>query len=256
LRWNSPERGNVPPGEFIPIAEACGAIIAIGGWVVEAACAEAARWSAPLRVAVNVSPAQIQRGDFASVVAAALARAGLDPARLELEVTESLLIHDPVHALLTLRRLKALGISIALDDFGTGYSSLTTLRTFEFDRVKIDRSFIEDLPDNAGSAAIVRAVLGLGRGLGLPVVAEGVETPAQLAALRAEGCAEVQGYLIGRPMPIETHRAFTHPSGEWPAPSPASRKAAATPPPRSSSATPAFASLTMLAPVQPLRAAL
>ena len=214
LRWTSPERGEVPPCEFIPVAEACGAIVPIGSWVIDTACAEAVRWSAPLRIAINVSPAQIQHGDFAGVVAAALSRTGLDPARLELEVTESLLIHDPAHALQALRRLKALGVSIALDDFGTGYSSLTTLRTFEFNRVKIDRSFVQDLPDSAEAAAIVRAVLGLGRGLGLPVVAEGVETCAQLAALQAEGCAEVQGFLIDRPGPIEIHRALTHPPGD------------------------------------------
>ena len=214
LRWHHPERGPVPPDLFIPAAEASGDIVGIGAWVLHEACQEAARWAAPLRVAVNVSPVQAQRGgDFAETVERALAASGLDPARLVLEVTEGVLIREAGRVLDALRRLKALGVRIALDDFGTGYSSLATLRAFPFDEVKIDRGFVAGVAEGGQDAAIVRAVLGLARGLGLPVVAEGVETEAQLAALRREGCDAVQGWLIGRPAPIAGFARLTAPPG-------------------------------------------
>lgn len=201
LRWKHPTRGLVPPDLFIPVAEANGAILRIGDWVLEQACAEAARWAEPLFVAVNVSPIQIQDGSaFVDAVERVLARTGLAPERLELEVTESVLIREADAALAALRRIRALGVRIALDDFGTGYSSLATLQAFPFDKIKIDRRFIAGLGGSSvQDAMIVRAVLGLARGLGIPVVAEGVETSAQLDALRAELCAEAQGWLFGRP---------------------------------------------------------
>ena len=213
LRWRHPERGPVPPDVFIPVAEACGAISAIGAWVLDRACREAARWAAPLRVAVNVSPVQVQQGEaFALLVEETLRSSGLAPSRLMLEVTEGVLIREPERVLAALSRLKALGVQVALDDFGTGYSSLATLRAFPFDQLKIDRSFVSGISETPGGQdrAIVRAVLGLARGLGLPVVAEGVETELQLEALRDAGCEEVQGWLVGRPAPIES---FGHVTG-------------------------------------------
>ena len=207
LRWHHPKRGPVPPDLFIPVAESCGAITGIGAWVLNEACHEAASWSAPLRVAVNVSPIQVQQGDaFVEMVERALACSGLAPTRLTLEVTEGVLIRDTDRVLAVLNRLKALGVQIALDDFGTGYSSLATLRTFPFDKIKIDRSFLSEIGDmpHGQNMATVRAVLGLARGLGLPAVAEGVETELQLEALHAAGCEEVQGWLIGKPASIES----------------------------------------------------
>ena len=212
LRWQHPKRGMIPPDLFIPIAEACGAISSIGAWVLQQACREAARWAVPLRVAVNVSPVQAQQGDaFAETVEQVLASTGLAPERLVLEVTEGVLIREPARVLAVLKRLKASGIRIALDDFGTGYSSLATLRAFPFDQIKIDRSFVAGIDGAAEGEdmAIVRAMLGLARGLGVPVVAEGVETETQLGILRELGCEEVQGWLIGRPAPIESFTALT-----------------------------------------------
>lgn len=210
LRWHHPRRGWVSPADFIPVAERTNAIGPIGDWVMRSACMVAAHWPAKLRIAVNVSPAQLEQPDFADRVAAALVDSGLDPARLELEITETLLVRDPTHALRMLRTLKLLGVGLAMDDFGTGYSSLSALQTFPFDRIKIDRSFVKDLPASENALAIVRAVMGLGRALKLPVVAEGVETAAQFALLREEGCDEIQGYLIGKPAPIDTYFAATH----------------------------------------------
>ena len=204
-RWNHPTRGHVPPSEFIPLAEESGLIAPIGEWILRAACREAATWPPHLHVAVNLSPVQFRHGDLAGLVHQVLIDTGLAPNRLELEITESVLIDDLSRALSILRRLKALGVRIAMDDFGTGYSSLSTLQAFPFDKIKIDRSFIANLERNAQAATIVRAVLALGRGLNLPVVAEGVETQAQLAFLSHEDCAEVQGYLLGRPLPIEDY---------------------------------------------------
>ncbi|MCC7252454.1 MAG: EAL domain-containing protein [Hyphomicrobium sp.] len=203
LRWNHPIHGFVPPAKFIPAAEACGAIEDIGAFVLRQALAQAAKWPKHLRVAVNVSPAQIVHADFAHLVETALAETGVDASRLEIEVTESLFIYDADTALQTLEKLKALGVSVAMDDFGTGYSSLSTLRSFPFDRIKVDRSFIQDMVCNKDAAAIVDTIMGLGRAIGRLVVAEGVETAAQLELLQSQGCNEVQGYLIGKPLPIE-----------------------------------------------------
>ncbi|MCF4127774.1 putative bifunctional diguanylate cyclase/phosphodiesterase [Methylobacterium sp. SyP6R] len=202
LRWQHPERGNVPPDQFIPISEETGSILGIGEWVLRETCREAASWDKPLRIAVNVSAVQLHAPGFAELVHEVLITTGLSPARLELEITETALVRDPVRALAALRRVKAMGVRIAMDDFGTGYSSLSNLRAFPFDKIKIDRSFIRAVDVNHETAAIMRAVLGLGRGLGLPVLAEGVETSAELAFLGAENCHEAQGYLLGRPGPI------------------------------------------------------
>ena len=202
LRWHHPVRGNVPPAEFIPVAEDSGLIITIGEWVLREACREAASWPRPLHIAVNLSPAQFKHGDLPKLVHEILLDTGLPPHRLELEITESVLIGDFSRALLILRQLKAMGLRIAMDDFGTGYSSLSYLQAFPFDKIKIDRSFVANLDDNAQSAPIVRAVIGLGRGLSVPVAAEGVETTDQLSFLSREACDEIQGYLIGRPRPI------------------------------------------------------
>jgi diguanylate cyclase (GGDEF)-like protein len=209
LRWNHPIHGFVPPAKFIPAAESCGAIEDIGAFVLHEALSEAAKWPRHLRVAVNVSPSQIVNTDFAHLVEQALMQSGVDPWRLEIEVTEGLFIRDAAAALSTLERLKALGVTVAMDDFGTGYSSLSTLRSFPFDRIKIDRSFIVDMVSNADAAAIVSTIMGLGRAMGRRVVAEGVETKAQLAQLQAQGCNEIQGYLIGKPLPIACYKDVT-----------------------------------------------
>ncbi len=202
LRWNHPTRGNFPPSLFIPIAEESGLILKIGEWVMREACREAATWLRPLSIAVNVSALQLTSDGFVEIVQRTLSETGLSADRLEIEITETALIRDPNRALQTLQKLKALGVNIAMDDFGTGYSSLSNLRAFPFDKIKIDRSFIQAVHTNPQAAAIVRAVLGLGRGLGLPVVAEGVETSEELRFLGLEGCTEAQGYLFGRPAPI------------------------------------------------------
>lgn len=203
LRWNHPLRGTISPVEFIPIAEETGAIIPIGTWVMRTACTAAATWPKDYRIAVNLSPVQFAQPDLPEIVHQILLETGLSPSRLELEITESTLIKDMNRTLHILRRLKALGVTIAMDDFGTGYSSLSTLQAFPFDKIKIDRSFVEKLGSNAQAASIVRAVLALGKSLSIPVLAEGIETEAHLAFLRAEGCDEMQGYLLGRPGRID-----------------------------------------------------
>ena len=208
VRWQHPRRGLISPTIFIPLAEESGLIIPIGEWILREACREAASWPKPLQIAVNLSPIQFQHGDLPQLVHSILLETGLASARLELEVTEGVLIGDFGRAISILRRLKALGVRIAMDDFGTGYSSLSYLQSFPFDKIKIDQSFISNLEKNPQSAAIVRAVLGLGRGLDLPVLAEGVETDAQLAFLVNESCDEVQGYLIGRPGPVADYAAL------------------------------------------------
>jgi len=205
VRWNHPTRGFVPPDQFIPLAEENGLIIEIGEWVLREACREAASWPRPLQVAVNLSPVQFQAGDLERSIHQILLETGLAPTRLEVEITEGVLIGDFTRALNLLRRLKALGIRIAMDDFGTGYSSLSYLQSFPFDKIKIDRSFILNLEATPQSAEIVRAVLSLAHALQIPVVAEGVETEAQRAFLEGEACEEMQGYLIGRPEPIERY---------------------------------------------------
>jgi diguanylate cyclase (GGDEF)-like protein/PAS domain S-box-containing protein len=210
LRWKHATRGEIPPAEFIPVAEETGIILQIGEWVLRTACSEAATWTQPLTVAVNVSAVQIHNANFAHVVHEILFETGLAPGRLELEVTETALVRDLNRALATLRRIKILGVRIAMDDFGTGYSSLSNLRAFPFDKIKIDGSFIKSVNVNDQAAAIVRSVLGLGKALRLPVLAEGVETTAELAFLESELCNEAQGYLLGRPGDIVTFRHLTH----------------------------------------------
>jgi predicted signal transduction protein with EAL and GGDEF domain len=207
VRWRHPERGMVSPGLFIPVAEDSGLIIPIGEWILREACREAASWPRPMQVAVNLSPVQFRRGDVAKLVHEVLLETGLPAGRLELEITEGVLIDDFSRAISTLRRLKSLGVRIAMDDFGTGYSSLSYLQSFPFDKIKIDQSFVSRVASNPQSALIIRAVIGLGHGLSMPIVAEGVETKDQLEFLRAEGCDEVQGYFIGRPLQIDAYAA-------------------------------------------------
>jgi diguanylate cyclase (GGDEF)-like protein len=205
VRWHHPQRGIIPPAAFIPIAEETNLIIDIGEWVLREACREAATWREGLQVAVNVSAIQFRRGDLQHLVGTVLRESGLAPPRLELEITEGVLVENVARAALLLKGLKTLGIRIALDDFGTGYSSLSYLQSFPLDRIKIDRSFVACLGRTERSLAIVRAVIGLAHGLGLPALAEGVETADQLATLVGEGCDELQGFLIGRPHPIEAY---------------------------------------------------
>lgn len=201
-RWQHPVRGQVSPAEFIPIAEESGLIVEMGEWILRQVCREAASWPKPLQVAVNLSPAQFMHGDVVGLVHSILIETGLAPGRLELEITEGVLIEDFDRGLALLRRLKALGVRISMDDFGSGYSSLSYLQAFPFDKIKIDRAFIINLGRNPQSAAIVRAVIDLGHGLEMSIIAEGVETIDQLAFLAREGCDGVQGYLLGKPLPI------------------------------------------------------
>jgi diguanylate cyclase (GGDEF)-like protein/PAS domain S-box-containing protein len=201
-RWQCPKRGMVSPGTFIPIAEESGHIIALGAWALREACREAASWPQSLKIAVNVSPVQFHHGDLPALVHSILLETGLAPSRLELEITEGVLINDFSRAVSILCQLKGLGVQIALDDFGKGYSSLSYLHSFAFDKIKVDRAFISDLDHNHHSMAIVRAVIGLAHSLQIPVLAEGVETNSQHAFLMEEGCDQIQGYLVGRPFPI------------------------------------------------------
>ncbi|HRD29480.1 MAG TPA: EAL domain-containing protein, partial [Caulobacter sp.] len=210
VRWRHPVRGMIPPLDFIPLAEETGLIIPLGEWVLRKACAEAAAWDKPLSIAVNLSPLQLNQPNLPQTVHEILIESGLSPMRLELEVTESALFKDYQRALDNLRRLKALGVRIAMDDFGTGFSSLSTLQSFPFDKIKVDKSFVENIHRDPRATVIVKAVLGLGRSLDIPVVAEGVETDEQLQFLRGEDCAEVQGYAIGRPAPADTLGAWTN----------------------------------------------
>jgi diguanylate cyclase (GGDEF)-like protein len=204
-RWQCPKRGMVPPGIFIPIAEESSLIISMGEWVLREACREAASWPKPLTIAVNVSVVQFRHGNLSMLIHSILLETGLAPGRLELEITETVMVNDFSRAISILNQLKSLGVRIAMDDFGTGYSSLSYLRSFRFDKIKIDRTFVCDLEQNHHSRSIVRAVIGLGRSLDLQVLAEGVETEAQYSFLAQEGCEEVQGYLTGRPLPIVDH---------------------------------------------------
>ena len=209
LRWNHPIRGLVPPAEFIPIAEETGLIIPLGEWVLRGACQETANWPTNIKVAVNLSPAQLNSRNFTEVVVNALAASGVSANRLQLEITETVLLQNTFNTLATLQKLRALGVQIALDDFGTGYSSLSYLRSFPFDKIKIDRSFIQDLMSGAEPLAIVHAIAGLAKSLNMISTAEGVETKQQLEALQALGCIEMQGYLFShaRP-PAEIARMF------------------------------------------------
>jgi diguanylate cyclase (GGDEF)-like protein/PAS domain S-box-containing protein len=203
VRWNHPLRGLIAPLNFIPLAEETGLIVPIGDWVLRTACKDAAGWSQDVCVAVNLSPAQFKSRNLVSSILSALAVSGLAAYRLELEITESVLLQDNEATLATLHKLRALGVRISMDDFGTGYSSLSYLRSFPFDKIKIDRSFVSELASRDDAMAIVRAVTGLGKSLGISTTAEGVETNEQLAFLRSEGCTEVQGYLFSPPRPGE-----------------------------------------------------
>jgi len=201
LRWNHPERGQMPPSEFIPVAEETGLIHALGEWVLRTATLEAAGWHTPLTIAVNLSPVQFRSKALFQQVRQALVRSGLSPERLELEITESMLLDRNQQTLDMLRRLKKAGIQIAMDDFGTGYSSLGSLRSFPFDRIKIDRSFIRDIPARRDAVTIVELIIGMAEGHGIETTAEGIETEEQFACLERLGCGQMQGYLIGRPAP-------------------------------------------------------
>jgi diguanylate cyclase (GGDEF)-like protein len=211
LRWTHPTRGNIAPADFIPIAEETGVIVPIGEWVLREACASAAKWPRPYRVAVNISPVQIAHSNLPTLLRDILIDTGLTPSRLELEITETTLINDMARTLHVLRQIKAMGITVAMDDFGTGYSSLSTLQAFPFDKIKIDRSFVDRLPFNAQAVSIMRAILALGRSLNIPVLAEGIETAEHLRFLREEGCDEGQGFLLGRPnVPEEIPQLAEH----------------------------------------------
>ena len=210
LRWNHAARGFISPAEFIPIAEELGLIVPLGEWVLRRACEEASRWPDGLKVAVNVSAVQFTSASLVTAVREALRATGLPGWRLELEITESVLVANPGATTAILHSLRGLGVRVAMDDFGTGYSSLSYLRSFPFDKIKIDQSFVRDLCIKDGTDFIVRAVIGLGANLGMTTTAEGVETEAQLAKLRAEGCDEVQGYLFSRPVPVSQVDAVIH----------------------------------------------
>jgi EAL domain-containing protein (putative c-di-GMP-specific phosphodiesterase class I) len=209
LRWRHHERGVVPPLEFIPVAEETGLIVPIGEWVLKRACHDAAAWPSNINVAVNLSPVQFRNARLTQAVVSALDSSGLTPGRLELEITESVLLNDNDTVLNTLHHLRALGVGISMDDFGTGYSSLSYLQSFPFSKIKIDRRFVTHINEDLSSLAIVRAVTGLSASLGITTTAEGVETKEQLDRVRAEGCTEVQGFFTGRPMSVEdTVRLF------------------------------------------------
>jgi diguanylate cyclase (GGDEF)-like protein len=201
VRWRHPQRGLIPPNHFIPLAEETGLIVPLGEWVLRTACAQAARWSEPVGVAVNLSAAQFKGRNLVQIALSSLASAGLAPSRLDLEITESVLLQDEANTLATLHQLRGLGVRISMDDFGTGYSSLAYLRSFPFDKIKIDRSFVRDMPGRNESQAIIRAVTGLAESLRISTVIEGIETEDQLKMAKAEGCDEAQGYLFSKPMP-------------------------------------------------------
>ena len=209
IRWNHPEKGMVAPATFIPLAEEIGFIVAIGEWVIRQACSTAAKWPGDLHVAVNISAAQFRSPGLMQVIVGALATSGLHPTRLEIEITETVLLQNKETTLELLHQLRALGVRIAMDDFGTGYSSLTYLQCFPFDKIKIDRSFVKDITENTGSLNIVRAVAALANGMGMTATAEGVETSEQLDKITSEGCTEMQGYLFSKPLPAtEIERLF------------------------------------------------
>ena len=201
MRWQHPEKGLVSPIEFIPLAEETGLIVRLGEWALRAACSEAMGWPDDISVSVNLSAVQFAKGDLVSTVMNALASSGLPASRLELEITESILLERSDHNVRILDQLHEFGIRISLDDFGTGYSSIGYLRSFSFDKLKIDQSFVKDLLADEKSLAIVRAIVGLGSSFGITTTAEGVETEDQQRCLDHEGCTEVQGYLYSKPLP-------------------------------------------------------
>jgi predicted signal transduction protein with EAL and GGDEF domain len=200
-RWNHPVRGFVPPDKFIHVAEECGLIEQLGAWALKQACREASKWPGTTKVAVNMSPAQFANPDIIQMVQAALTETGLSARRLELEITEGLLMRNTAKTLDTLHQLKRLGVRIAMDDFGTGYSSLSYLQSFPFDKIKIDRSFVSAVKREPQSSTVVRSVIDIAKSLGMSTTAEGVETEEQCDCLTALGCHEAQGYLFGRPQP-------------------------------------------------------
>ena len=202
VRWNHPERGLIPPDQFIALAEESGLIVPLGAWILRRACADAAEWPPHLKVAVNLSPVQFKQNDLLETLKSALDESGLDPSRLELEITETILIDKNEENLAVLHDLKRLGVSIVLDDFGIGYSSMRYLQMFPFDKIKVDKSFIQNMTSHSDSAAIVCAIVGLGRSLDIETTAEGVETAEQLTFLRVAGCQLAQGFLFGRPVPV------------------------------------------------------
>jgi len=210
LRWRHSERGMIPPAEFIPIAEETGLINQLGEWVLTTACAEATTWPDHIKLAVNVSPVQFKSGTQALKIVAALAASGLPASRLELEITEAVLIRDDEAALAILHQLRAIGVGIALDDFGTGYSSLSYLQRFPFDKIKIDRCFVNDIAEPDGSSCIVQAVVNIAAARQMTTTAEGVETQQQRELLRALGCAEMQGYLFSPAKPAAEIRQLFH----------------------------------------------
>ncbi len=208
LRWHHPTRGLVSPAEFIPIAEETGLIVPLGEWVLKAACTEAVDWPEHIKVAVNLSPAQLNCRNLVTMVKTALEETGMPPERLQLEITETVLLQNTFTTLATLHELRKMGVQIALDDFGTGYSSLSYLRSFPFDKIKIDRSFIQDLSNGAEPLAIVNAVAGLAKCLNMTSTAEGVETQQQMDVLQSIGCTEMQGYLFSHARPANEIRQF------------------------------------------------
>jgi diguanylate cyclase (GGDEF)-like protein len=214
LRWTHPVRGSVPPSAFIPVAERTGLIHSLGKWAMETACLEATTWSGDFKVAINLSPVQFHSTNLIHNVVSALDKSGLDPSRLELEITESVLLAKSDQTLDTLRKLKAVGIKIAMDDFGTGYSSLGNLRGVPFDKIKIDQSFLRDVTTDTDALAIVEFVVGMARSLRMTTIAEGIETEEQYQCLSRLGCDQMQGYLIGRPIPAEKLHVFGIRSGE------------------------------------------
>jgi diguanylate cyclase (GGDEF)-like protein len=217
LRWEHPVHGAIPPTRFIPLAEECGLIVALGLWVLRTACLQAASWTSKLVVAVNLSPVQLLHENVAQRLRCLLCETGLEPSRLELEITEGVLMADTERSLRMMTALRELGVKLTMDDFGTGYSSLSYLRKFPFNKLKIDRSFISDLDQDGAAQSLVQAIIALSRSLGLEVTAEGVETPRQLAWLRDEGCGFVQGYLLGRPEPARQLHWDTLPAPSRPA---------------------------------------
>ncbi len=207
-RWRHPVKGVVPPAVFIPVAEDSGLIVPLGEWALMEACRNAAQWPGDLKVAVNLSPVQFTAPNLYEMIEQTLAETGLAPHRLELEITERIFMQDSENTLATLRRIKQLGVRIALDDFGTGYSSLSYLRSFPFDKIKVDRAFVSDLSERNEHVVIVQAVVSIARALGMTTTAEGVETEAQQQFLAALGCDELQGYLFSAPVPVERISEF------------------------------------------------
>jgi diguanylate cyclase (GGDEF)-like protein len=214
VRWPDPERGMISPAEFIPVAEETGLINPLGSLMLRRACMDAAQWPDDVRVAVNLSPLQFRTGNLLALVMDALKQSGLAARRLELEITETLLLEKSSQVLASLHALRALGVRISMDDFGTGYSSLSYLRSFPFDKIKVDQSFVRGLDSNRDAQAIIRSIASLGKGLGVTITAEGVETEAELSCLRAEGCHEGQGFLFSRARPnveiVELLKAQCH----------------------------------------------